>query len=78
LAAFELAAHGGGVALGRKSLAGHAVASGRLVAPFGLAVPINEAFHLFQPAGSSSHPDAEVFLDWLLATAGTVEGAGHP
>ncbi len=70
LTAFELAAHGGGVALGRKSLAGHALASGRLVAPFGLRVPIDEAFHLVQLAGSSNHPDAERFVTWLLATAG--------
>lgn len=69
LTAFELAAQGGGVALGRKSLAGHALASGRLIAPFDLTVPIDEAFHLVKPAGSSSHPDADVFVDWLLSVA---------
>lgn len=66
LTAFELAANGGGIALGRKSLAEHALASGRLVAPFDLAVPIDEAFHLMRPAGSSGHPDAPAFVDWLL------------
>jgi LysR family glycine cleavage system transcriptional activator len=69
LTAFELAANGGGVALGRKSLAAHALLSGRLVTPFSLAVPIDEAFHLIQSAGSSKHPDAADFVDWLLATA---------
>ena len=69
LTAFELAAQGGGVALGRRSLAGHALASGRLIAPFGLAVPINEAFHLVQPAGGNTHPDAPLFVDWLLSVA---------
>lgn len=73
LTAFELAAHGGGIALGRSSLVGHALASGRLIAPFGLAVPIDEAFHLVRPAGSSTHPDAETFADWLLDAAGDVE-----
>ena len=67
LIAFELAAQGGGIALGRKSLAAHALASGRLIAPFDLAVPINEAFHLLQPAGSNTHPDAALFVDWLLS-----------
>ncbi len=78
LTAFELAAHGGGVALGRKSLAGHALASGRLIAPFDLAVPIDEAFHLVKPAGSSTHPDAELFVDWLLCVAdGLGNDSGH-
>jgi LysR family transcriptional regulator, glycine cleavage system transcriptional activator len=72
LTAFELAARGGGVALGRSSLAGHALASGRLVAPFDLAVPIDEAFHVLKPAGGNSHPEADAFVDWLLSV--TKEG----
>jgi len=75
LTAFELAAHGGGVALGRKSLVGHALASGRLIAPFDLVVPIDEAFHLVKPAGSSNHPDANLFVDWLLSVTHGVEKA---
>lgn len=66
LTAFELAARGGGVALGRSSLTGQALASGRLVAPFPLAVPVDEAFHIIAPAGGSRHPDASLFLSWLL------------
>ena len=69
LTAFELAAQGGGVALSRSLIAGHAPASGRLIAPFAVAVPIDEAFHLIRPAGSSAHPDAPVFVDWLLSVA---------
>ena len=67
LMAFELAAQGAGVALGRKSLARHATGSGRLIAPFDLAVPIDEAFHLIKPAGGTNHPDADAFVDWLLS-----------
>lgn len=67
LTAFELAAQGGGVALGRKSLAGLALESRRLIAPFDLAVPIDEAFHLVKPAGGNNHPDAAAFVDWLLS-----------
>ena len=69
LTAFELAAQGGGVALGRKSVAAALRASGRLVAPFELEVPIGEAFYLLKPIGPDTHPDASVFTDWLLAMA---------
>ncbi len=69
LTAFEVAAHGGGIALGRSSLATHARASGRLVAPFDLAVPIEEGFHLLQPVSKDPHPDAAAFVDWILALA---------
>jgi LysR family transcriptional regulator, glycine cleavage system transcriptional activator len=69
LTAFELAAHGAGVALGRRSLVGPALASRRLIAPFDLAVPIDEAFHLVQPAGGGDHPDAAAFVEWLVAEA---------
>jgi LysR family transcriptional regulator, glycine cleavage system transcriptional activator len=67
LLAFEIAAHGGGVALGRSSLAKKERASGRLVAPFDLEVPIGEAFHLLEPAEGNEHPDAQMFKSWLLS-----------
>jgi LysR family glycine cleavage system transcriptional activator len=70
LTAFELAAQGGGVALGRSSLAGPALASGRLVAPFALRVPIDEAFHLVEPLGGPHHTEAAAFTDWLISAAG--------
>ena len=71
LTAFELAAQGGGVALGRGSLAAQAITTGRLVAPFSLAVPIEEAFHLVEPAGGPRHPDAAAFTEWLTCAATT-------
>ena len=79
LAAFALAEQGAGVALGRSSLAAHALATGRLIAPFSLAVPIAEAFYLIAPAGSSGHPDAVLFTDWLLSkTDQPATGHSHP
>lgn len=69
LTAFELAAQGGGVALGRKSLAAQAIANGRLITPFALAVPIDEAFYLVEPAGGARHPDAAGFTEWLTHAA---------
>jgi LysR family transcriptional regulator, glycine cleavage system transcriptional activator len=69
LMAFELASQGGGVALGRHSLSNYACATGRLVAPFDLEVPIDEAFYLLQPLESDIHPDAALFIDWITAVA---------
>lgn len=66
LIAFEVAAKGAGVALGRSSMTGEDLMSGRLVKPFDLAIPIDEAFHLISPPEETAHPDAEVFRDWLL------------
>ena len=67
LMAFEVAAHDGGVALERSSLAAAMRAAGRLVAPFELAVSVAEGFHLLTPVLATPHPDAEIFSNWLLA-----------
>ncbi|MCA1371146.1 hypothetical protein I6F15_27830 [Bradyrhizobium sp. BRP14] len=69
LAAFEMAINGAGVALGRKSLSGTVESSGRLVAPFDLEVPIDEAFHLIAPIAPGGHPDAEIFVEWITSVA---------
>lgn len=69
LTAFELAAQGGGAALGRSSLAKRERDMGRLVAPFDLAVPVEEGFHLLRPVGKDQHRDASIFADWILAVA---------
>jgi LysR family glycine cleavage system transcriptional activator len=67
--AFEFAAAGGGVALARSSMVQPYYDSGRLVRPFDLAVPLEEAFYLIAPQDGSAHPDARVFRDWMLDTA---------
>jgi len=69
LLAFEVAAQGGGVALGRSSMSAVEIASGRLVRPFDLAVPIREAFHMIASMDGSEHPDAVVFRAWILDEA---------
>lgn len=69
LMVFEVAASGSGVALGRRSLAMQERESGRLVAPFALEVSINEAFHLLEPVGQDVHPDASLFVEWILQVA---------
>jgi LysR family glycine cleavage system transcriptional activator len=69
LMAFALAAQGAGVALSRTSMGAQELASGRLVRPFDLAVPIREAFHVLTPEAGAAHPDAGIFRDWLVAEA---------
>lgn len=65
--ALEVAAHGGGVVLGRSSLCAQYLQSGRLLAPFDFALPVREGFHLLRPNGPASHPDADGFSSWLLS-----------
>ena len=69
LLAFELATSGVGVALARSSMMQHEVESGRLVAPFDIAVPIQEAFYLVSSAAADTHPHLETFRNWILAQA---------
>jgi LysR family transcriptional regulator, glycine cleavage system transcriptional activator len=66
LMAFEMAACGMGVALGRTSLTERDLQSGRLVRPFGVSCPVKEAFHLISDNAGSEHPDAARFRSWLL------------
>ena len=66
LMAFGLAVANCGVALARSSLAEQEIASGQLVCPFPIKVPIEEAFHLVSPTDNNGHPDAETFRHWLL------------
>ncbi|MGQ0610007.1 MAG: transcriptional regulator GcvA [Paracoccaceae bacterium] len=67
--ALEVAAHGGGVALGRSSMIERDLATGRLVRPFDLDLPIEEGFFLVIPESGPRHPDAATFRDWILSQA---------
>jgi LysR family transcriptional regulator, glycine cleavage system transcriptional activator len=71
LMAYELAAQGGGVALGRSSLVAKDLQSGRLVAPFKLAVAVDEAFYLITPTNSKLSGHAAQFVNWLVGSAET-------
>ncbi len=75
LTAFELAAQGGGIAMGRRSLAQSDRNTGRLVAPFALELPIEEAFYLLLPS-HGAHPDARLFADWLQSLADSPRKSG--
>ncbi|MEN0039700.1 MAG: LysR substrate-binding domain-containing protein [Pseudomonadota bacterium] len=66
LMALEMAASGEGIAIARSSLSQPMVDARRLVAPFGLELPIEEAFHLVETSPTIAHPHAETFKAWLL------------
>jgi LysR family glycine cleavage system transcriptional activator len=69
LAAYRIAAEGGGIALGRSSLAAGDLAAGRLVTPFALRVPIAEAFYLLEPQIGPVHQARDLFADWIRSQA---------
>jgi LysR family transcriptional regulator, glycine cleavage system transcriptional activator len=78
LQAFEMAAGGAGIALGRSSLLEKELARGRLVLPFADRVPIDEAFHLISPDDGLDHPDAATLRAWLLQEATAAKDPTHP
>ena len=69
LMAFALAAEGAGVAIGRTSMIGPALSSGRLVTPFNLTVPVEEGFFLLEREGARNSGQAMAFRTWLLEAA---------
>lgn len=56
---------GGGVALGRLSLAAEDIAAGRLVAPFDLAIDTGAHFNFVCPEGHETRPEQAAFLAWM-------------
>lgn len=66
LMAFELAAQGFGVALGRSSLASREIDLGRLIRPFAQSVEVKEGFFLISLAPELEHPHANAFRTWIL------------
>lgn len=66
----RLACEGQGVALGRWSLVERHVNEGRLVAPFDVSMPIDEAFYLTWTSEDSLGPQATAVRDWLIGRAG--------
>ena len=56
---------GGGVALGRLSLAADDIAAGRLVAPFDLAIDTGAHFNFVCPEGDEVKPEQAAFLAWM-------------
>jgi LysR family glycine cleavage system transcriptional activator len=72
--ALEAAADGMGVTMGMTALAGPDLASGRLVAPLKISLPLKFAYYIVSGADTAERPDVIAFRNWLLAEA--ARGAG--
>jgi LysR family transcriptional regulator, glycine cleavage system transcriptional activator len=73
----ELAIRGAGIALGRTCFVEDLLAGGRLVAPFSIAAPTEEAFFVVVSTPRRETDVARAFREWLLteASMGAVESA---
>lgn len=67
--AVRAAIDGQGVALGRSVLTADALADGRLVRPFDIALPGEFAYYFVCPKEARDRPKIKAFRDWLLAEA---------
>ena len=67
--AFEAAINAVGVVASMPVLAAEDLASGRLVAPFDLRLPLASAYYLVCHESASTRPAVTLFRDWLLEEA---------
>ncbi|MDX3904793.1 MAG: transcriptional regulator GcvA [Pigmentiphaga sp.] len=67
--AYQAALEGLGVAMGQHALVADDLAAGRLVAPLGPRVPIDNAFYLIYPERLEHDAHLCTFRDWILAAA---------
>ena len=65
----EAAAAGQGVALGRSAVMETHLRDGRLVRPFGISRPSDNAYYFVAPSLTADHPKVVAFRDWLLHEA---------
>lgn len=72
--ALDAAAAGGGVVLGRATLAARDLAEGRLVMPFPTGLVSNAGYRFLCRAGQETTPSVAGFLDWLKGEAAAL---GH-
>ena len=64
--ALQAAIDGAGVVLGWRNVAAEDISAGRLVQPFGLALPLGSGFHLVYPEAHAVRPKIVTFRDWLM------------
>lgn len=78
-ASAQAAACGLGVAMGRSSVVGEDLASGRLVAPFGLRLALGSGYHIVSTEEAAGRPAVGRFRNWLterLERAMPLSGTG--
>jgi LysR family glycine cleavage system transcriptional activator len=61
----QAAIDGLGVAVGRTTYVEGDLASGRLVIPFDIKLPVDAGFYLVSPEASSDTPNLRAFRNWL-------------
>jgi len=66
----QAAIDGQGVALGRSTLVALDLEAGRLVQPFGPALPSSYACYVVSPPATAERPKIKAFREWLLDEAG--------
>ncbi len=71
MAALQAAIDGVGVALGRTALVEGDLATGRLVAPFDISLPIEAAYYVVAPERTADRPSIKAFREWLITTLAT-------
>jgi LysR family glycine cleavage system transcriptional activator len=76
--AIQAAVNGLGVALGRTSLVANELAAGRLVAPFAITLPGEDAYWITYPESAAERPGLVAFRDWLLEEAYAGRNAAVP
>ncbi|MGH7319248.1 MAG: transcriptional regulator GcvA [Candidatus Rokuibacteriota bacterium] len=74
--ALDAAADGLGLALTMEPLAAADLATGRLIAPFELRVPLSSAYYVVCQEARASQPHIAAFRQWLLAEAGGMGRGG--
>jgi LysR family glycine cleavage system transcriptional activator len=72
--AFEAAIDAVGVVASMPSLAAEELASGKLVMPFDLKVPLASAYYLVCEPHAKTRPAVAAFRDWLIAEAAKDSG----
>ena len=63
----QAAMEGEGVVLGWRGISKQLVASGRVVEPFDLTLPLGSSFYLVYPEAHKRRSHIEAVRDWLLA-----------
>ncbi len=66
----QAAIDGQGIALGRSTLVALDLEAGRLVQPFGPALPSRYACYVVSPPATAERPKIKAFREWLLDEAG--------
>jgi LysR family glycine cleavage system transcriptional activator len=70
IASLHAAIDGLGITLGRSTVVGPDLASGRLVEPFGLRAPSSLSYFVVSPQGASTRHKVRTFREWLLERLG--------